>query len=144
MWEILCRMYFCNTSNRKVLRHRKIRTRGNVSHTQQSHHSYFVVKIDSSNYCFMTSGPVELMLAACVSLLWTFVLTVNSFPHVSCASFFCRDPSIILTHSFISAFPGSLGIVRIVVADSEHVKVLADWFGPRCPFHIQSMGVEGL
>lgn len=57
------------------------------THTQHFLRSHFVVRIDCSNYCFMTGGPVELTLARLlrVSLLWTFALTVSFSLPVSAA-----------------------------------------------------------
>lgn len=92
--------------------HMRIHTLSPSIHTRTHHflHSHFVVRIDCSNYCFMTGGPVELMLAqlARVSLLGTFTPTVSCSPRVSCTSLVCRDPSIILTQ-FISASLCSTG-----------------------------------
>lgn len=93
---------------------------GGHKHTQHSHHWHYSVRIDSSNYCFMSSGSVELTAAHWRPSLWN---RPPSLCHL--CPMFCRDSSF-MCPQYIHTSLWFAESRRFVVTDSEQDLVL--WF----------------
>ena len=120
-------------------------------HTQKNTHSIptihiLLLKLIAAITVVWPVNPVKLMLVVCVCVC-VFVVSISTHLHlcVSCVSVLCTIQYINSIKCFFLVH-WELWELRFSTRGMFmlNVKILADCFGPSCPFHIRLMRVEGL